>query len=246
MDYQGTRLANPLFDEMSKYPRQFAHPVFFRDAVGKTRNGSGFLVLLEGRTFGITCHHVVAGYREQKAQSGATFQFGAAQIEPLKHIVDESEVLDIVVFDFTELVDTPGGLTAASRISPAAWPPGPLVDDDVLALAGFPGSGRQDYDDNYYRFHSFSAGTVEIASLRESHLYTRIELDQSIVAGARPEITSELGGLSGGPVLVWRKGVVLKTELVGMVVEYQKNLDLLFVRRLGCVRSNGTLDPHAG
>jgi hypothetical protein len=50
-----------------------------------------------------------------------------------------------------------------------------------------------------------------------------------------------LGGLSGGPVFVWRRGVIARAELIGFIKEYQENLDLLYVRRANCITVDGIL-----
>jgi hypothetical protein len=51
-----------------------------------------------------------------------------------------------------------------------------------------------------------------------------------------------LGGLSGGPVFVWRKTPILIAELVGFIYEYQESLDLMLVRSAAVIRADGTLD----
>ena len=239
MEYQGRVFADPKHEALATYAVRFAHPVLIKGQ-GKTNNGTGFLLSLNGRTLGVTCQHVVEAYRTSTMPT--EFHFGAAQLDPLRALVDESQELDLAVLDLSDQIGRPGGLSAASCIHPPAWPPSPLQEDDLLALAGFPGVGREDYEDNYHRLYAFSSGTTEIASLQPAYLYTRIEIDRSLVAGERPSVSSNLGGLSGGPVFAWRKGTFVTAELIGMIVEYQAAFDLLFVRRLNCLRADGTLN----
>ena len=246
MDFQGTNHTNPFFDELSKYPGRFVVPVLFADSTGTTNNGSGFFLSLGERTFAITCHHVVAKYRERASSARVSFQFGPVRFLPDSRVVSESKGLDIAVFDVTDFVGRPEGIGNAQRIVAPKWPPGDLAQDDIIGLAGFPGSGRERHDPDYFRFYNFSAPTLAIESLHSSYLYTKIELDASQVAGHRLEVVENLAGLSGGPVFAWRLGLIRTAELVGMVTEYQQGLDLLYVRRLTCLRADGTLDEDLG
>ena len=84
-------------------------------------------------------------------------------------------------------------------------------------------------------------GPAAVASLGESHLQTRLDLSESISVLRDGLVLGDLGGLSGGPVMVWRTGPVLHAELVGVAVEYQESLDLLYVRRATCLDRNGSL-----
>jgi hypothetical protein len=148
----------------------------------------------------------------------------------------------LAILDVTSLIDIPGGIDAASCIGPRTWPPADVSPDDILALAGFPGIGRQQITPDYFRFHLLSAGTTEIASLGPAHLVTRLEFDKCISSGVLPQVTEDIGGMSGGPVFVWRKDQLVTAELIGAIYEYQASLDLLYVRRLSCLRPDGVLE----
>jgi hypothetical protein len=249
VEHQGLNLRNPLFDQLARYPGQFAQPVFFADPAAEGhaafKNGSGFFVRLPERTVGVTCHHVLADYRKRRGPSlSPSFQFGRVRFEPEERLVAEDRELDLAILDVASLVDVPDGIHGASCLVPGSWPPGDLSSDDILALGGFPGIGRQQITPDYFRFHLLSVGTTEVASLGSTHLVTRIELEKCVSSGVLPEVTEDLGGMSGGPVFVWRKGVLVSAELIGVIYEYQASLDLLYVRRLACVRPDGTLESH--
>jgi hypothetical protein len=248
VDHQGLNLANPLFDQLARYPGRFAQPVFFADPAAEGhaafKNGSGFVVRLPERTVAVTCHHVLADYRTRRGPSPSpSFRFGRAVFEPEERVVAESSDLDLAILDVTSLMDLPGGIDSASCVTPSTWPPADVSPDDVVALAGFPGIGRQQITPDYFRFHLLSAGTSEVASLGAAHLVTRLELEKCISSGVLPQVTEHLGGMSGGPVFVWRKSLLVTAELIGAIYEYQASLDLLYVRRLSCLRSDGTLEP---
>lgn len=247
MEHQGLNLRNSLFEQLARYPGQFAQPVFFADPAAEGhaafKNGSGFFVRLRERTVGVTCHHVLADYRKRRGSSlSPSFQFGRTRFEPEERLIAESRELDLAILDVSALVDARNGIESASCIVPGTWPPGDLSSDDILALAGFPGIGRQHITPDYFRFHLLSVGTTEIASLGSTHLMTRIELEKCISSGVLPHVTEDLGGMSGGPVFVWRKGLLVTAELVGVMYEYQSSLDLMCVRRLNCIRPDGTLE----
>ncbi len=89
--------------------------------------------------------------------------------------------------------------------------------------------------------HSFASGASPIRSVHSTYFYTRLEIDSAIRAGVGRHDLGPLSGLSGGPVFVWRRGPVLRAELVGFVTEYAKEYDLFHVRRSTCIASDGTL-----
>jgi hypothetical protein len=74
-----------------------------------------------------------------------------------------------------------------------------------------------------------------------NYLYTRIEPEECVAALEDRLVIGSLGGLSGGPVFVWRVGPVVTAEFVGIVTEYQEIYDLLYVTRADCVQPDGTL-----
>lgn len=233
------------YEELARYPVRLALPVYFREARhpivgGHWASGSGCLLRLGARTFGVTCRHVVEGFRQFRSLSGtAVFRFGLAEFDPDKHVVAESERLDIVTLDLTQFVG--GRLDSASCIEPVEWPPAEVADDDVLALAGFPGIWRQEVAAEHLRFYSFSSGATAVDSLASDHLYTQIKPDQCVASMEDRLEVESLGGLSGGPVFAWRTGVVLRAEFIGIVTEYQESWDLLHIRRANCLRADGTI-----
>jgi hypothetical protein len=186
----------------------------------------------------VTCHHVLRSFRERRnTEGGLRFQFGPVRVEPDEYLIAEDRDLDLVTLDVSRHFER--GIPSTICIAPPAWPPDDIGPDDVLALAGFPGNGRDQLEIDYLRFHAFSAGTTEGLSRGPTHLYTRIALPESLIAGERPNIADDLGGMSGGAVFVWRRGAILTAELVGVIIEYQANLDLMYVRRASCLSIDG-------
>jgi hypothetical protein len=70
---------------------------------------------------------------------------------------------------------------------------------------------------------------------------TRVELEKCVTQFNNGVVLGSLGGLSGGPVFVWRKEPILTAELVGFISEYQKDYDLMRITSANLIRENGTL-----
>jgi hypothetical protein len=245
MKYEGEKFSEPFFEVMSEYPTKFAHPVYLGESphdseTAALSSGTGVFLRLDGKLVGVTCQHVLESFREKrKDDSRAIFAFGRLVVEPDELLLDESKELDLVTFDFSSLS---GRLPDQGRtVEPAQWPPGEITLDDAVAFAGFPGNWREQPARGELTFRSFASGASPIRGLHHTYFYVRLELESAIRAGTgRPDL-GPLGGLSGAPVFVWRRGPVLSTELVGFVKEYSKDLDLFYVRRSSCIAPDGTL-----
>ncbi len=111
----------------------------------------------------------------------------------------------------------------------------------MIAFAGFPGFWREQPGIAHLRFFSYSSGAGEIYSIREDYFYTRTDLDKCIIEINHGKVLGSLGGLSGGPVFTWRKlSEITYAEVTGFIIEYQSNLDLLFIRSANVLNRNGT------
>jgi hypothetical protein len=233
-------------DALRKYAVRLAQPVFFGESPRNTYsadllNGSGCFVLLGQRLVGVTCHHVLEGFRRKRQQITTVFQFGPLRLDPEIHLLSESQNLDLATFDFTAFLDAPqNGVPRSACIEPRQWPPQEVTSDDVLALAGYPGIWRDQVD--HLRFYSFSHGATGVEGLGESHMVTRLRLDECIKTElATGLILGSIGGMSGGPVFAWRKTPILVADLVGFVTEYQEAFDLMYIRKACCVSIEGLL-----
>lgn len=238
---------NSFNDAIAKYPMRFAQPVFFGDSPATAyrsnlANGTASLLRLGSRYLAITCFHVYDAYRKIRELRPATiFQVGRLGFDPSSHLLSESRELDLAVLDVTPYVREEGDLESGHFFESGSWPPAELSGTEILAFAGFPGVWREQLALSYLRFYSVTCGTAEIASLAERHFYTRLALEEAEVAIRDGLVLGSLGGLSGGPVFAWRPGLVLRAELVGFAIEYQQDLDLLYVRRATSVAEDGQL-----
>jgi Trypsin-like peptidase domain len=245
MTYEGKQFSEPLFEVMSEYPTKFAHPVYLGESphdsdTAVLASGTGVFIRFDGKLVGVTCQHVLASFRKRREANPRTiFAFGRLVVDAESLVLDESRELDLVTFDFTKLS---GRLADRGRtVEPTKWPPEEITLDDAVAFAGFPGEWREQPAKGEMTFHSFASGASPIRSVHPTYFYTRLEIDSAIRAGVGRHDLGPLGGLSGGPVFVWRRGPVLRAELVGFVTEYSKEYDLFHVRRSTCIASDGTL-----
>ena len=247
MRVAGSTFTNPFDEGLSTYAIRFAQPVFFGQSPAAAysatlASGTGSLIRFGEKFIGITCHHVLSAYRTRRRVDPQTvFHFGRINFDPEHYLIAENAKLDLVTLDLTSFVGKVNELTAVSFVDPIRWPPGPVVTDDVIAFAGFPGIWREQVSLGYLRFYAFSSGAGPVSSIGDQHLVTRIEFEECVAAIRDGLVMGSIGGLSGAPVFVWRSKPILFAELVGFVTEYQESLDLLYVRRANCLQIDGGL-----
>jgi hypothetical protein len=208
----------------------------------EVNSGTGCLLRLHDRYFGVTCHHVLAAYRERRATLGADFfYFGEAPIDPEALLIDESERLDLVMFDLSTVVGLGERLMPVNLYEPRVWPPGEVAEQDIISFVGFPGEWRQQPGRSDLEFSSFTQSATYIESVGDEHLCAHVALEESMYLVRTREAAGFAGGLSGSPVFVLRNSLILTFELVGFIYEYQSTFDLLYIRRARCIDIDGKL-----
>jgi hypothetical protein len=226
----------------TQFPILFAEALFFGDEpVGRElpalQNGTASLIKIDGRYLAVTCKHVIDAYRERLERGGRTvFQIGELIIaDAMSSIVGESESHDLASLSLDRYVNA--NLIERSKFfEPATWPPGEVEVGDFVAFAGFPGEWRKQPEIREADFGAFSSGGSEVHSLGDNYFYARIELDRCVHPLVPKFTMPSLGGLSGGPVFIWRQ---LHAELVGFIQEYQDQFDLLYVRKASVMLESG-------
>src|ERR1019366_268713 len=237
--------SNPFFDQIAKYPVQFAQPVFFGESPHSSsaaglNNGTATLLKLEDRFLGVTCQHVLDGYRRSKATRNTFFQLGPVALDPEKFLISEDRDRDLAILDLTSFVGVVPGLPDAKFVQPLKWPPSEVSMNDILCLGGYPGVWREQVGAGHLRFYSFSTGTGEVLSVRDETVVTTVQLQECITQINNGKVMGSLGGLSGGPMLAWRKTPILIAELVGFIYEYHEGFDLMYVRAAKVIRQDAT------
>lgn len=190
---------------------------------------------------GVTYHHVLDKYRELKAEDPSTiFQIGRVPFDPIQHLIDEDIKRDLVTFDLSSFASEANDLGCSSFIEPHHWPPRRVSEGDVVCLAGFPGIWRDEVKANELRFHWFSSGATFVQSANEENFVVGLNAGDSLVTVNKGKTLGSFGGLSGGPALCWRNGLILHAELVGIISDYKDDWDRMIVRTARVLNPDGT------
>ena len=112
----------------------------------------------------------------------------------------------------------------------------------LVSFAGFPGAWRQPPVGNHVDFDTFAIGAQPVTSSYSDRLAFQFERGYWVSSyGVRGRAFSELGGLSGGPVMVMRQ---LHWEMAGFITHFSKEWDILFATPSARVRADGRLDTE--
>jgi hypothetical protein len=239
-------LENPFCKELGRYAMRFARAVFLGQVTASLASplmasATMTLIKFDDLFVGVTCQHVLAHYRKmQESYTDIIFQVGQARFDPLQRLIQEDRERDLATFNLTPFVDKAKGMERPNFIEPLTWPPNEVSGEDVICLAGYPGIWRESMSANELRFYSYSSGATFVSAVAEERFVIRMKAEQSIVTVDKGKVLGSLGGLSGSPVFCWRRGDLLRAELVGIIYEYQENLDLMYVRALKVLNRDGT------
>jgi len=234
--------------ELSRYAARRAHALYFGDPPPFSpssfmRSATVTLLRFGKLSIGITCQHVLKRYREVKKHNPNTiFQIGSIRFNPVEYLISEDSELDLAAFDLSDFAGSANGLPESWFIEPTTWPPERVSENDILCLAGFPGIWRDKVALNELRFHSFSSGATFVHDASDNRFIIQIHSDEEIVTINKGLTLGSLGGLSGGPVFCWRTGGILRAELVGFVLRYAEQMDVMFVRAARVLNQDGTLN----
>jgi hypothetical protein len=180
---------------------------FFRWArsslLGTTVNSaSGFFLDVPSKLLFVTAAHVWDGFLLAKKKAGKKIicHVGNIEFDPEARLVGYNQGLDIATFDlrYEDLVRT-----GKQAISTMLWPPPEPVVGQSIFLGGFPAVSRFWVRRNAMNFGLYLARNV-IRTVSERQITSRFEREDWIPAtGWRiPPRGMDLGGLSGGPVML--------------------------------------------
>jgi Trypsin-like peptidase domain len=192
-------------------------------------SGSGILICIEEHSYVLTADHVVQGLAaKREAGEPAHFQIGALTINPHERIVyaDKDHDVAVLAIDEAELPQV-----ACRPYRPTGdWPPLLPAQGTCVLLNGFASRNRTNGE----------LGKVEVTSLhftarvdqpRDRHFYARIERggEPTEHVSLMPPPDESLGGMSGGPVLMFSEAGML---LVGIISQAFQMLDAVRVSAL--------------
>jgi hypothetical protein len=202
-------------------------------------NGTICFLRTSQRLIAITARHVFDEYRKAKAeQPDIRCQFGCVTTEPEDRLIAESEYLDLVTFDVSEIVVASSGCFPHT---PLLWPTEDVAMENTLLYGGYPGSLRIEHELTAdFPFQWFTWRPISVTS-ENIKLYIDIENFHQPLHGANvPNI--ELGGMSGGPVFRLISTPIERLELVGFI--YESSPTLVFARPSHYITENGEINEN--
>lgn len=240
-----------LEEQLAKYPLRFAKSAIIGPGPGRPGdiyNGTATLVNLKRGPTAITCQHVVAAALSGGSGSGKrVFQIGDAVVDLESQLISQNVELDIATIRI-ESAQLPqilaGKEIGTAFFLPAVWPPIMPARGDFVSFGGFPGILRSALSNRDLEFGSWSSGATQVDSVSPRQFISRFERDYWIQSfgGQEAFALNNLGGLSGGPVFIWRG---LRCDLVGIVKEYHEEYDAMFFASLEWVTDEGEIvAPH--
>ena len=193
------------------------------------KNGSGFVLSLNGRYYLGTAWHVVEAWEERRASGeDVQFQVGSAVLEP-----DSGRIWSHREDDIAFIPLTTGHLQKidAAPIEPIrGWPPPVVQRGDYVVMSGFPGYLRDERQVDEVDLHAVST-LLQVKEVGPGYIACQFEREHWISSNWAkvPEPGTDLGGMSGGPALLVQN---LAYPLVGLVSEFSANFEILYIRTL--------------
>lgn len=192
----------------------------------RVNNGSIFFLDLGSRLLAVTAAHVYHGYISAKYNTRHILcHIENIEFDPEQRLRGQRDGIDIVSFDFTYRELKQIGKQALV-VDLASWPPPHPFSGQGAFLVGFPGAARQ-IDKNSISFGLYS-GFEMINCASELQITCPFQRDDWIdtVGHGLPPQGLDLGGISGGPLLIpIDNDGVWDFYVGGVISEAQTSLD---------------------
>jgi hypothetical protein len=208
-------------------------PIFWlaldAEQTAELRNGSAFLVDCGQGTFAVTAAHVFVAYTEAKRTAAQiACQIGNLLFDPEAKLIDRDTSTDIATFRLSPedvaKIDKP-----VLSSNEANWPPSPANEGDFAFFAGYPAQARGMAPGNYFAAVPYRAMTP-ITTITDYQITCRFNRDKMLDHSGQglPPVGYDIGGMSGGPLLIptlhargiaWRLGGVVVEAAMGELVE---------------------------
>jgi Trypsin-like peptidase domain len=207
--------------QLAGLARDHAVPIIFAPPLsigGKINGACGCVLQLNAGIFVVTASHVLGGY-EDRVRSGEVLNWQVGDLppfDPIPRIAWRDMERDIVLLRISDNEAQRIGPCTIS--SPPNWPPSLPQEGQVVLVAGYPKALRED-DPSSGRIGAGPYSAVfRVTKVGESYCKCLIERKDliSFNGGPLPEPGTEMGGLSGGPVLLLG---ALSYPLVGIVTD---------------------------
>jgi hypothetical protein len=167
-------------------------------------NGTVFFMDFTGRLFAVTAAHVyLDGYLPAKRRfPNIACKIGNLDFDPETRLRGHREGLDIVTFEFSysELASI---WKQAVLADPAKWPLADPVENQAVFIQGFPRETRLWLTPSAVSFGLYQALTP-ITLIVDRQITCRFESDRWVdtLGKGLPSSGFDLGGISGGPLLI--------------------------------------------
>ncbi len=242
--------------------RHYVAPIWWAsdpyDANTVLHNASCFFVEVGDQRFGVTANHVIYGKHGDGA--GVCYMADRQKHEGCRLMIRNTDVTDWDdrVIDSDPELDVTTFRVSGSEFqaiacrsfqsAPHKWPPQPPDVGKGVFIAGSPGADRRVLDGKGVEFLIETNGLV-LTNCDGDELEVKIDRRYLKPTGrvAVPPITKDLGGYSGGPLLVvsaaplgplfWLGGVVFRQ----LLAKDEQDTTTLWARRPTCIRPDGRL-----
>lgn len=196
---------------------------------GRMRNGSGFVLRVDGQHYLGTAWHVVEEWhRRRSAGEPILFQVGDAGLDPSTALAWNDQPSDVA---FLRLSAEQAAAVDVSICEPMPnWPPAhPAPNSDVF-VCGFPGQLRDRIGRRDVEFRSFAAHLI-VEEVRDRFVLCGLDRDVLVDVDGVDVLRSDLdlGGMSGGPAFLLGQ---LSYPLVALVSEFSQLNESLGLIRL--------------
>jgi len=247
--------AGPLGQEMARFSLRFSSALYFgkppiKGSKPNIKNGTATVINFGNEPIIITAQHVIQSYKDWLMKDkDLIFQIGNLKIDPLPRIISESKKHDLVTLRLTEKEReeiAQGEEIGKFAYSPPSWPPDLPVEKDFITFGGFPGTWRQYPASNEIIFDTFSCGAEEIASVSQDKFIVKFSRKDWVESfnNHQHKKLCDLGGLSGSPCFLIKKlpSNILTFSLIGIVFEFSKMADAMYVTMVHYINKNGVID----
>jgi hypothetical protein len=193
------------------------------------RNGSAFVIEQDGRYFLGTAWHVVAYWLKLRRRiKDLLFQVADALIDPGHSLVWKDEKADIAFLSLTaeQFAQIPVAVCESTK----GWPPPRPQRGDYVLMSGYPAVIRQYPGPRKVQFNALS-NMLQVTTVGSDYAVCQFFRENwvSFDEHGVPPPGTDLGGISGAPVLQVRK---LDYPLIGVVSEFSKDFELLYFKLL--------------
>ena len=178
------------------------------DAQSIIHIASCFALRIGDTLFGVTAAHVIDQYltdQQEKKEIYLCIRDQMIELELIENGNQVARAIDIATFQLSEeILQNLNWKFLAYTLD--GWPPPPPTDQNGLILAGYPKdrqeiTGRKSID----FVQVANRLTVERVSERNIAIEVRAKYLQSSIGTAKPDLTTEMGGYSGAPLLLEAK-----------------------------------------